>query len=186
MIAIGLDPSLTGFGWAVIVGRTVERCGVWGYEAPGGMEIQTARVIEIREQLIELLRSEIDYRPIRGPEAVSPVVFIESIVIIPNRFMTAMLAGRMHGLAEGVAGALGLKVVEVSASDVKRVANLGRVRKVAKAEVRRAVEQLYPSARELLPDGERGDNASDAIAVAHAGAERLRFASRLSPAWSGP
>lgn len=185
--AIGLDPSLTGFGWAVIYRNNLERCGVWGERAPSGgakREGQTARVCDLIGQLLELLREEIQVANDAGQDL--PLVFIESIEVVPMRFMTVAAMGRVHGIADGVARALGLEVIEVPATDVKRLANLGRVRKVSKAEVRTAVELLYPTARDLLPEGERGDNASDAVAIAHVGLERLKFTSRLAPGWSGP
>lgn len=179
MIAIGLDPSLTGFGWAVIKGHTLTRCGVWQTERnvrPGGTitDDNGTRFDFLANSLVELIEAESIER-----DLADVVLFVEGLPVFGDRYTTAIIQGRCLGVVNGVRAALRLKLYEVPPPDVKRVVPTLERRKVSKQEVQDAVCELYANARELLPTGKIGLNASDAIAVAHAGAARLKFKSQL-------
>ncbi len=178
MISIGLDPSLTGFGWSVFQGNALVSCGVWRTER-AAVEGKVAddnhlRFDFIATSLFELIASEIA----RGEQV---QLFVEQLALVFGRCPSGIAAaqGRARGLVDGIAASLTLPVIEVPSAKVKRLANVGKIRKVSKEEVRDAVFAIYPLAREILPSGKVGLNASDSIAIGHVGMAMLRDKDRL-------
>lgn len=177
MIAIGLDPSLTGFGYAVLLERAVLKCGVWRTEKGAGKvaDDDALRFDFIAGQLAELAEGLIN-------EWDGDVVaFVEEIALPFGRApaKTAVAQGRARGIVDGIAAATGLQVHEVPSHRVKAIVPTFERRKVEKQEVADRVIELYPNALQLLPGGKVGLNASDAIAIAHQGRATYQFKASL-------
>lgn len=190
MIFIGLDPSLTGFGWAVLehpdtvdgnrAPKRILRAGVWETEPDHTGKTKAAdngqRLTWIAERLWTVLE---ETKPNR--------IFVEG-TIIPlgkTRWTTISLLGRCRGLIDmaGIVARVG--VTEMSPQSLK--SGLGILTKevkgmASKEEVRARVVKLYPEAEALIPNGKVGENASDAIAAAHVGLIAQEFKERLR-AW---
>jgi Holliday junction resolvasome RuvABC endonuclease subunit len=191
LIAVGLDPSVRGFGWAVIRDEVLERCGVWSTEKGHAKGLMVSDdnadrfgfISRCLVELVEQLRATEHRRAQTGnPSHEEPVTFfVEALGVFGDRFTTACAQGRCLGLIDGVAASLLVPLHTVQPSAIKRLANSGARRKVDKDEVRAAVERIYPNAAALIPAGKVGDNASDAVALAHVGAAEVRFRASLRP-----
>ncbi len=175
MIAIGLDPSLTGFGWSVLFERAVLACGVFRTEKGEGKvaDDNALRFDFIARGLVEVLDNQYAVG--------EPVLFVEAVALPHGRApaKTALAQGRARGLVDGIAAARRLRLVEVPTHTVKAIVPTFKRRKVDKPEVRDRVLELYPAAASLLPGGAEGPdwtlNATDAIAIAHQGLELVKF-----------
>jgi Holliday junction resolvasome RuvABC endonuclease subunit len=179
VIAIGLDPSMTGFGWAVLLDHQLDACGVWETHKADRTGDTGLRARDLAQRLDELVEAQC-------LRAHVVVLCVEALGVFGNGHRTAMMQGRALGLVDMCVVHRGLKVIEVAPALVKRVANQGTRRVVDKAEVRHAIERLYPNAAELIPAGRIGENASDAIAIAHVGLTQLWRPIEPVPNYVGP
>lgn len=161
MLAFGIDPGSLKTGWGVLSiegsrARMVD-CGV--IMAPSSRELP-ARLAIISEELGQLLER---HRP--------DGAFLESIFHAKSA-RSALILGHARGVAMLACERAGLSVLEISPSEVKKaVSGSGRAEKSQVAEMIRVLLGLPQVAQE---------DASDALAVAFAGATRTRFANTLA------
>ncbi len=117
MIAIGLDPSLTGFGWSVLFERAVLACGVFRTEKGEGKvaDDNALRFDFIARGLVEVLDNQYAVG--------EPVLFVEAVALPHGRApaKTALAQGRARGLVDGIAAARRLRLVEVPTHTVKAI-----------------------------------------------------------------
>lgn len=198
-LVLGLDPSLTAFGWSVFdtePRRTVTRAGVWetwADKAIVGAAADNKARFEYLCQQLWALTSEV--RPDR--------IFVEGTVFVPGKMTAGSIhsLGRVRGFADVIGAALNIEIIELSPQTVKKGLGIVLVRPAkkrfgggfvlaedkgkaapamaSKQEVRDAVVALYPEAAELIPNGKVGENCSDAIAVAHVGLAQWDFKDKL-------
>ncbi len=178
MIAIGLDPSLTAWGWSVLYGHRLEFAGVWRTEKTKGPTVAADNEVRfgfLAQSLVSLLEAH------RNGDGASDdaTIFVEGLPTFMDRFTTVQGQGRCRGIVDGVAAALKLRVIEVPPAEVKKIVMTFDRRKVEKTEVRDRVLELYPNAVHFVPSTKLGLNISDAIAIAHQGAKSLEFQSHL-------
>lgn len=163
MLAFGIDPGSRYTGWGVVESegsrvRMVD-CGV---VAVGGQRPLPERLQDIFRALDALLDQ---HRP--------DAVFVESIFHHKSA-RSALVLGHARGVCMLACGLRALPFEEISPSEVKKaVTGRGRAEKVQVQEMMRVLLGLPQLADE---------DASDALAVAFAGAARARFARALEDA----
>ena len=155
MIAFGIDPGSHRTGWGVVrVEGTAMDCVDSGVIASDSKAPLSERCGQIYRELQMVL------------ELVSPDhVFVESIFHSKNA-RSALVLGHARGVALLAANLAGCPIDEISPADVKKaVTGNGRADK----------RQVQDMVRTLLRLAERApSDASDALAVAIAGAHRAR------------
>lgn len=184
MIVLGLDPSMTGFGYSVIDTESTPvfrasllGAGVW----ETWPDRTTKSVTEDNAERFAYLSEQLWTKAM----AVKPErVYVEGSVFIPGKMTAASIhaLGRVRGFVDVVGAGLGVEVVELAPSTVKKGLVIIQKRGqglASKEEVREAVCRLYENAVDLIPKGKVGDNAADAIAVAHVGLTKQAFRDRL-------
>lgn len=186
MIFIGLDPSITGFGYAVLETEPtpfVPRAGVW--ETFPQREDRNAGADNF-ERFLFLARSTWGLVQEHKPDR----IVVESTELpFGKSAWNASLLGRCRGLVDQLGVAAGVPVIELRAKAVKKSMGVVRPKKGededfdSKKEVRDRIFKLYPGVEKFVPLTKMGMNVSDAIAIAHVGMEQHKFTSRLRPAW---
>ena len=166
---VGLDPSLTGFGYAVLskdgpMKPLLRDVGTWAPKIDKNERLVThdraRRVAEIGGQLIALLQ---EHEPLE-------CVYIEGLALgMKTSHLAVQSVGRMRGLVEGICLARGLELVEIAPAMLKHIVT-GR-KNGTKEDVARVVVECYRAGL-AFPSGALDDNATDALAVAHVGAYR--------------
>lgn len=161
---LGLDPSLSAFGWAVCESESqtpgVVDIGVWRTkieEDEGKLEGRARRIYALGLQLIELIDR---HKPRRA--------FIESLVFLgpdasgkSRQSKTGVSASsRVRGMVEGICLARGLELHECRPHSV-RLAIVGR-KNATKEDMAQRLRQLFPIPCVL----KAGLDATDALAVA--------------------
>jgi Holliday junction resolvasome RuvABC endonuclease subunit len=166
--AIGFDPSLTHFGYAIAhydaPGVPVHfiETGVWT-TAPTRSEAKTAGYARRCEGLA---RSLFDLVARFGRPA---LVACEGTAIPFGRtsMQTVAALGRVRGLVDAFAAAQALTVVEFQPAHLKRL--LTGDQKASKATIRAVVETAYPELERLWPARQSDiEHAADAAAALHA------------------
>lgn len=160
MLAFGIDPGSRYTGWGVVesAGSRVRMidCGV---VAVGDRRPLAERLQDIFRALDALLDR---HRP--------DAVFLESIFHSKSA-RSALVLGHARGVCMLACGLRALPLEEISPAEVKKaVTGRGRAEKVQVQEMMRVLLGLPQIADE---------DASDALAVAFAGASRARFARAL-------
>lgn len=184
---LGLDPSLTHFGWSAFRDPdTSTQCalvdaGLWvterdekfrvkkGQKKPTGITADTNnRVRHLGELLDDLVRK---HKPV--------IIFTEGLALPWEKTSAITLStlGRMRGIIDGLSIAHHVPVVDYSAQRVKAhfTGSTKNEEGGGKAEVARRVLQLYPSLRILLPEGKAHENVTDAAAVGHMGSSSMEI-----------
>lgn len=161
---LGLDPSLSAFGWAVCESETqtpgVVDIGVWRTKIDGDegkLEGRARRIYQLGQQLIDLVDL---HRPRRA--------FIESLVFLgpdasgrSRQSKSGVSASsRVRGMVEGICLAKGLELHECRPHSV-RLAIVGQ-KKASKEDMARRLRQLFPVPCVM----NAGLDATDALAVA--------------------
>ena len=161
---LGLDPSISNFGYAVmrreIGGQPfVQSLGTWKTridDSAGKLEDRARRVRELGTKLLELVT-----------EYGVQDAYVESLALGMKTGMgTVQTLGRIRGLVEGICMSRGISLAEVR-PDVLKQAVTGR-RDSSKEQVARVLARAYPMPMVFDAD----TNATDALAVAHVGAHR--------------
>lgn len=164
-IAIGFDPSLTHFGFAVAhLGPEVHfiEVGVWT-TAPAGDRTKTEGYARRCEGLARSLFGLVERfgRP--------ALLACEGTAIPFGRtsMQTVAALGRVRGLVDGLAASQSLRVREFAPAHLKRV--LTGDQKASKDAVRAVVEAAYPELCTLWPSKQSDiEHAADAAAALHA------------------
>lgn len=188
---LGLDPSLTEFGWAVFrdpdspTQSALVDAGVWQTardakfkkqpgrktKVPGVTKDTNGRVRQLGELLDDLVQK---YHPV--------ILFTEGLALpfqrgpggkLNSSVITISTLGRIRGVIDGISIARGTPVIDFAAQTLKRhfTGKAGNDDGGGKEEVAKRMLQLYPSLRVLLPAGKVHENVTDAAAVAHMGGE---------------
>lgn len=161
---IGLDPSISAFGYAVMRQELggqpfVLDIGTWKTridDRAGKLEDRARRVRELGAKLKALLYD-------RQPSA----VYVESLALgMKTGRGTVQTLGRIRGLVEGLCIGFSFELSEVRPEVLKEV--VAGQKSASKEQVARVVMRLYPEPKVFEAD----TNATDALAVAHVGAYR--------------
>lgn len=155
MRVLGVDPGFDRLGLAVIEGNPSKPTHVWS----DCIEPEEGEPHERLAAVIEAVTNAITtYRP--------EVLAIETLFFSTNR-KTAISVAQARGAVLSVAGAQGLRVVEISPQHVKlAVTGYG-------AADKHAVALMVPKLI-VLPPKKRRDDELDALAVAIAGLSQQR------------
>lgn len=161
---LGLDPSLSAFGWAVCESQTrtpgVVDVGIWRTkidEDEGKLADRARRIADLGRRLIALIdqvqprRAFIESLVFLGPDAAGKQRQSKSGV---------SASSRVRGLVEGICLARGLELIECRPHDVRR-AITGQAR-ASKTDMATRLRQLFPVPCVL----NAGLDATDALAVA--------------------
>lgn len=170
---VGLDPSITAFGYAVMyqfVGGQpcVQQLGTWKTSIDDSAKKLDDRARRVRELGVKLVALFDEVILINAGNANLPEVYTESLALgMKTSCSTAQTLGRVRGLLEGICIVRGLELAEVRPEILKQAVT-GR-KDASKEEVARIVRRAYPNAVLAHMDL----NATDALAVAHVGAYRF-------------
>jgi crossover junction endodeoxyribonuclease RuvC len=160
MIAFGIDPGSVRTGWGIVESEGSRlRCIDFGVIAMRDKDALSDRLRQIFEELSELLG-----------RAAPDEIFLEAIFHHQNA-KSALVLGHARGVALLAASRAQRPVLELSPAEVKKaVAGSGRADKHQVQEMIR----IQLGLRDRAPV-----DASDALAIAIAGATRSRFARLL-------
>lgn len=164
MIVLGLDPSTTAFGWAIVEsgiqgnGVRILRSGVLKPKASHPLAVRMAGIWRALEQIIDYVESK------EADIAVDAVAVEEGFAPTTGKVQnqkTAMVIGMARGQAYTLAGSRALPVAGYAPATVKKaIAQRGNATKV---DMLRAVNELFPSdqASRIV-----NHDQADAVAVA--------------------
>jgi Holliday junction resolvasome RuvABC endonuclease subunit len=178
---VGLDSSISAFGWAVLRSTPYARpevvdLGIWRTTSDARAQRKTddldRRLDELARELLELIAT------------VKPAeLYLEGLARGQNDgWLSVSALGQVRGLVLGIGRSHGFKVTSFRPSDARRWVT-GQ-QKSTKLDAARALERLYPGtlARIGNPTSESSValGATDALAIAHLGDTRGRVAGRIT------